>query len=79
VLVEFDIANDSGTQVSSAIVDNQSLPADQVSSFSTTLSLPATLAPGQYTVTVAIFSPDHGTLYASSDTVGSFVLEAPPN
>jgi hypothetical protein len=76
VLVDFEIYDANGQKVSQASLDNQDLSADALASFSTTIDLPTSLAPGNYTLKTGVFSAGWGTMYAWSDSAGTFVVSA---
>jgi hypothetical protein len=76
VLVDFEVYDDSGTKISQTALDNQSLSANTVTSFSTTWELPASLPAGQYVLKIGAFSAGWGRLLAWSDSAGAFVVEA---
>jgi len=78
VLVDFEVYDDKGSKISQTALDNQSLSANAVTSFSTTWELPAALPAGQYVLKIGAFSPGWGTLLAWSDAAGAFVVEALP-
>jgi hypothetical protein len=74
VLVDFEVYDNTGQKISQTAVDNQMLAAGGLASISTTFSLPASLPPGKYVLKTGAFSPDWGTMYAWSDTAGTFVV-----
>jgi hypothetical protein len=75
VLVDFEIFDSQGQKIWQTSLDNQSLPAQQLTSFSATFTPPPSLAPGQYLLKTGVFSAGGGTQYASSDSAGSFVID----
>jgi hypothetical protein len=75
VLVDFEVYDDKGTKISQTALENQSLSANAVASFSTTWELPTSLPAGQYTVKTGAFSPGWSTMLAWSDSAGVFVVE----
>jgi len=77
VLVDFEVYDTKGTKVSQTALDNQSLSAGVLSSFSATFTLPGSLPPGQYILKTGAFAAGWGTMYAWSDTAGAFIV-APP-
>jgi hypothetical protein len=78
ILLDFEIYDSSGQKVAQDALDNQALSSDNIASFSTSITLPSTLAPGQYTVKTGAFTPGWGTMYAWNDAAGWFVVGAPP-
>jgi len=75
VLVDFEVYDAAGQKISQTALDNQVLLPNGVASFSTTMALPASLPPGQYTVKAGLCSPDWSTLYVWSDLAGAFVVD----
>ncbi len=78
VLVDFEIYNGQGQQILQTALDNQPLTMREVTSFSTTFTLPNSLPPGRYTVKTGAFAPGRGAQYAWSDTAGVFVVDVAP-
>jgi hypothetical protein len=78
VLLDFEIYNAQGQKVAQTALDNQLIPAHVLASFSATITLPATLPAGTYTAKTGAFSPGWGSMYAWSDTAGTFVVQAAP-
>jgi hypothetical protein len=74
VMVDFEVYDPNGQKVAQTTLDSQPVSADGVASFSANLTLPTTLAPGQYTLKTGAFSPGGGTRYAWSDSAGMFVV-----
>jgi hypothetical protein len=77
VLVDFEVYDNKGAKVSQTALDNQSLVAGALSSFSATFTLPGSLPPGEYVLKTGAFSAGWGTMYAWSDAAGTFVVGAP--
>ncbi len=82
VLVDFEVYDSNGQKVAQSTLDNQSLSANAVSSFSTAITLPDSLPAGNYTLKTGVFAPDRSKTYAWTDTAGTFVVngvsQAPP-
>jgi hypothetical protein len=78
VVLEFDVYDSNGAQVSRVTLDNQGVPAQLRTSFSAALTLPDSLRPGEYTVKSGAFSADGNIPYALSDWAGTFVVAALP-
>ncbi len=82
VLVDFEVYDGNGQKVVQSSLDNQSVSPDAVASFNTTVTLPDSLPPGQYTLKTGVFAAGGGTRYAWTDSAGTFVVnqvaQAPP-
>jgi hypothetical protein len=74
VLIDFEVYDNKGQKVSQTGVDNQALSAGGLASISTTFTLPGSLPPGEYVLKTGAFAPGWGTMYAWSDTAGTFVV-----
>lgn len=61
--MDVEIYSASGTKVFQQYWDNQAFQAGQTRSYTASWSVPSTLAPGTYTVSVGVFSTGWGTLY----------------
>jgi hypothetical protein len=77
VIVDFEIYNEAGEKVNQLTLDNQQLSASGTSSFSMSMTLPASFAAGRYTLKTGVFTPDWQTMYAWNDRAGSFVVDSP--
>jgi hypothetical protein len=75
VQVDFEVYDSNGQKVAQSTLDNQSLAANAVSSFSTAITLPDGLPAGNYLVKTGVFAPDHSKTYAWTDTAGTFVVD----
>jgi hypothetical protein len=62
-LVDVEVYSAAGVKVFQHYWDGQSFTAGQSRTFTTSWSVPGSLAPGDYTLVVAVFSPGWGTLY----------------
>jgi hypothetical protein len=62
-LVDVEVYSAAGVKVFQQYWDGQSFTAGQSRTFTTSWSVPGSLAPGDYTLVVAVFSPGWGTLY----------------
>jgi hypothetical protein len=76
VLVDFEVHDGHGQRVSQTVLENQSLRANNRASFSALFTLSHAFPPGQYVVKVGVFAPDWATMYAWSDSAGTFVVDA---
>jgi hypothetical protein len=75
--LRFDLLNGQGQQVAEAVLDDQPVSKEGIASFSTSLTVPKTLAPGQYTVQTSIYSPGGASMWQASDSTSDVVIEAP--
>jgi hypothetical protein len=74
VLVDFEVYDSDGQKVWQSSLDNQSLSANTVASFSVSYAVPNELPAGQYTLKTGAFAPGGSSRYAWADTAGSFVV-----
>jgi hypothetical protein len=78
LLLDFELYNDKGQQIAQTSIDNLTVSANLLASFSADITLPASLPAGSYTAKTGAFAPGGGTLYAWSDWAGTVVVQAPP-
>jgi hypothetical protein len=62
-LVDLEVYNASGGKVFQQWWDGQTFSASQTRPYTSSWSVPSTLAPGTYTIDIGIFATGWGTLY----------------
>lgn len=70
VLIDIEVYSPTGSKVHQAYMTNQSFTAQQTKQIATEWSIPTTMAEGQYTVKVGVFSNDWAQLHNWNNSAG---------
>jgi len=78
VRIDFEVYDSQDRKVLQTSLDDQTVPARQMTLLSATFTLPSSLPPGKYTVKTGAFASSGGLQYDWSDSAGAFVVDTPP-